>query len=120
MLHRVDTALCYLVTGLGAVLLALTPVFAGSFLSDSGLEYMGAALAVLILGLLHVARIRSQHPSTRTPAIVATVMILIYCGLVAFVAHERLGLVVGVVVLALGYTCLANRPEDRSTPPTTA
>jgi hypothetical protein len=63
MLRKADYVLCYLITGLGFVFLALTPMYAGSFVSRCGVEHMGAVLFLVFLGLLNLARIKSQHPA---------------------------------------------------------
>jgi hypothetical protein len=118
MLKQIDNVLCYLVIGLGILFMALTPMYAGSYVSRGGVEFMGAVLFVVFLGLLNLARIKSQHPSVRTLAIVANAIALVYLLLVGLVVQERAGIGVCLPVLALGCTSWMNRPPKNPAPPT--
>ena len=115
MLNLIDNALSYLVTGLGVVFLALTPVYAGNFTSRGGVEYMGAVLFLVFLGLLNLARIKSGHHSARSLAICADVISLFYLLLAYVVERDPAALGVGVLVLLLCFTAWMNRKS-----PTTA
>jgi hypothetical protein len=116
MLKKADTVLCYLITGLGVVFLAITPVFAGSFLSRGGVEFMGAVLFLVFLGLLNLARVKSRHPSARTLAILGNAIALAYLVLVSIVLRDPA--VIGVIlpVLALSYTSWVNPIRENSKP----
>jgi hypothetical protein len=120
MLRKADNVLSYLITGLGVVFLALTPMYAGSFVSRGGVEYMGAVLFLVFLGLLNLARIKSQHPSARTLAIFANATALAYLVLVSIVVQDPAAIGVILPVLALGCTSWVNRIHKDSTPPTAA
>jgi hypothetical protein len=120
MLKQTDNALCYLVTGLGVVFLALTPIYAGSFVSRSGVEYMGAVLFLVFLGLLNLARIKSQHHSARTVAILANAIALAYLLLASIVVQDPAAIGVSLPVLALCYTSWMNRTNGSPKLPTSA
>jgi hypothetical protein len=120
MLKQTDSVLCYLVIGLGFLFLALTPMYAGSFVSRGGVEYMGAVLFLVFLGLLNLARIKSQHHSARTLAVLANAIAFAYLLLVSIVVQDPAGIGVSLPVLALGCTSWMNRPPEKPTPPTTA
>jgi hypothetical protein len=120
MLKQIDNVLCYLVIGLGILFIALTPMYAGSFVSRGGVEYMGAVLFLVFLGLLNLARIKSQHPSVRTLAILANAIALAYLLLVSIVVHDLAEIGVCLPVLALGCTSWMNRPLGNPAPPATA
>jgi hypothetical protein len=119
MLKRIDPALSYLVLSLGVVLLALAPMFAGSFLSRSGIEYIGAVLFVPFLGLLNLARVKSRHPSVRTPAIIANLTAVVYLLLAYLVVQEPAAIAVTVPVLGLCITAWKDpkggKPETKTT-----
>ena len=72
MLKQADKVLCYLITGLGVVFLALTPMYAGSFVSRGGVEFMGAVLFLVFRGCLtwrgssHSTRRLDYWPCLRT------------------------------------------------------
>ena len=118
MLKHTDKVLCYLVTGLGVVFLALTPMYAGSFVSRGGVEFMGAVLFLVFLGLLNLARIKSQHPSVRRLAVLANAIALAYLLMVNIVLQDPAGIGVSLPVLALGCTSWMNRTHRNPTPPT--
>ena len=120
MLRKTDNVLCYLVTGLGIVFLTLTPMYAGSFVSRGGVEYMGAVLFLLFLGLLNFARIKSAHRSARILAIVGNATALAYLLLVSIVLQDPAAIGVSLPVLALGWTSLMNRQPEHPKPPTEA
>ena len=120
MLKQIDNVLCYLVIGLGILFIALTPMYAGSFVSRGGIEYMGAVLFLVFLGLLNLARIKSQHPSVRTLAILANAIALAYLLLVSIVVQDLAEIGVCLPVLALGCTSWMNRPPGKPAPPATA
>ena len=101
--------MCYLVTGLGVVFLGLAPMFAGSFVSRAGVEYLGAVLFLVFLGLLNLARSKSQHPAVRRMAISANVIALAYLVLASIVTQEPAAMEVSLPVLALGCTSWLNR-----------
>jgi hypothetical protein len=111
MLKQIDHVLCYLVIALGLLFLALTPMFAGSFVSPRGVEYIGAVLFLVFLGLLNLARIKSQHPSARLLAILGNATALAYLFLVALFVHLPAGIGLSLPVLALGCTSWMNRPR---------
>ncbi len=117
MLNKADTLLCYLVIGLGLIFLALTPMYAGSFVSRGGTEYMGAVLFLVFLGLLNLARIKSRNPSVRSLAMLANAIALAYLVLVTVVVRDPAALGVLLPVLALGCTALMNRTRENSKPP---
>ena len=120
MLKQIDIGLSYLATGLGVVFLIITPMYTRSFFSRAGVEYMGAVLFLIFLGLLNIARIRSQHRSARTVAILANVMALLYLVLVVAVLQEPAAVGVSLPVLALCCTSWMNRANEGTKPPTTA
>jgi hypothetical protein len=109
MLKLVDSVLCYLVTGLGVVFLALTPLYAGSFFSRGGVQYMGAVLFLVFLGLVNLARVKSQHPSARTVAIIANVVALVYLLFASIAVQDPAAVGISLPVLALGCTSWLNR-----------
>jgi len=117
MLKKADIVLCYLVILLGVVFLVLTPLYAGSFVSRGGVEYMGAVLFLVFLGLLNLARIKSRNPSARTLAIVANAIALAYLVLVSIVLRDPAAIGVLLPVLALGCTSCVNRAGELSKPP---
>ena len=118
MLKQADNVLCYFVIALGIVFLALTPMYAGSFVSRGGAEYMGAVLSLVFLGLLNLARIKSRHPSARTLAILANAAALAYLLLVNIVVRDPAGFGMSLPVLALSCTSWMNRPPKNPAPPT--
>ena len=118
MLKQTDNVLCYLITGLGVVFLALTPMYAGSFVSRGGVEYIGSVLFLVFLGLLNFARIKSKHPGTRTLAVLANIIALGYLLLAGMVTQEPAAFVVSLPVLALACTSWLDRKHENPTPPT--
>jgi hypothetical protein len=113
MLKRIDDVLCYIITGLGAMLVAITPVYAGSFVSRRSFEFMGAALFLVFLGLLNLARIKSQHPSAWALAMVGNGIAVAYLGMLSFVLREAEAIGVILPVVALGFTALLNRTPKK-------
>ena len=120
MLKYTDIALTCLVTGLGGLFLSLTPLYAGSFVSRGGVEYMGAVLFLVFLGLINLARIQSQHPSARALAIVANGIALAYLVLVSIAVQDLAAMGVSLPVLALVCTSWMNRMDVNPQPSTTA
>lgn len=120
MLKKADILLSYLLIGLGVVFLALTPMYAGSFVSRGGVEYMGAVLFLVFLGLLNLARIKSRNPSARTLAMVANAIALAYLALVSVVLQDPAAIGVLLPVLALACTSWMNRTRENSKPPMAA
>ena len=110
MLKKADFLLCYLVIGLGVVFLVLTPMYAGSFVSRGGAEYIGAVLFLVFLGLLNLARIKSRNASARILAMVGNAIALAYLVLVSLVLRDPAAVGVLLPVLALGCTSWMNGP----------
>ena len=117
MLRKADGVLSYLVTGLGFVFVAITPVFAGRYLSRGGVEFMGSVLFLVFLGLLNLARIKSQHPAARTLAMFANLIALGYLVLVSAVLKDTATIGVLLPVLALGCTAWMNRGDGNTEAP---
>jgi len=109
--------LCYLVNGLGILFLMLTPKYAGSFTSRGGVEYMGAVLFLVFLGLLNLARIKSEHHSARTVAIVANLIAAAYLLFASVVVQDPEAIGVSVPVIVLCCTSYLHRTnENKPTP----
>jgi hypothetical protein len=99
MLISIERLFCFLVTGLGVLFLALTPIFAGDYVSRSGVEYMGAVLFLIFLGLLNLARLQSRHHYARTLALCGDGIALAYLLLAYVVIEEPAALGVALPVL---------------------
>ena len=112
MLKYIDDALSYVITGLGFVFLALTPVYAGPFVSRGGVEYMGAVLFLVFLGLLNLARIKSGHHSPRTVAMIANIITFLYLVLASIVVREPAAIGLALVVLVLCFTAWRHREKE--------
>ena len=103
MLNQIDKVLSWLVVGLGILFIALTPMYA-SFPSGDGIEYIGAVLFLVFLGMLNLARVKSQHQTARNLSICANVVAFIYLISAYLIVHEPAAIAVSVPVLGLCFT----------------
>lgn len=71
----------------------------------------------MFLGLLNIARIKSQHHSARTGAILANLIALLYLLLVVAVLQEPAAIGVSLPVLALCCISWMNRVNESPKPP---
>ncbi len=119
MLKQCDKVLSYIVIGLGILFIALTPMYA-SFPSRGGIEYIGAVLFLPFLGLLNLARVKSQHQSTKILAIIANVIALIYLLSAYFIVKDPAAIAVSVPVLGLCFTSWRNPKNEKPSTSTRA
>jgi hypothetical protein len=116
MLNVIDKLISYLVSAVGVLFVGLTPIYAGDFVSRSGVEYLGAVLFLVFLGLFNLARIKSGHGSVRRLAICANVIALVYLVLAYSVIGDPAAIGVGVLVLVVCFTSWMNRTQRASAP----